>query len=134
GDDGDGEVGLLDAVGELKDDAERHAAGERRQRVYPEHRPPGVQQHGDAEGDREEHDFAGDEYDQVLALGPRDRVAADAAHRDVVEVVEEVPLDGEETVQDPKVDALEAVEPVALLMRPEAAEEPDIDVVVLAFD
>ena len=41
-------------------------------------------------------------------------MVADAPHRDAVEIVVEVPLDGQEAVEDPEVDALKAMEPVSL--------------------
>src|SRR5207237_755292 len=73
------------------------------------------------------------EGEGVPARG-RQLVLADAADGNIVKVIEEVPLEGEETVEQPEVDALRAVEPQPRLVRREPGEEADVDVVVVAFD
>src|SRR5579872_2672048 len=51
-----------------------------------------------------------------------------------MEIVNQVPLDGEKAVKQPHIDALKAVEPEPALLRGESAEVSDVDVVIMAID
>ena len=94
-----GERCLLHTVSELKHYAQHNSADECSNRVNGEYRPPRVQQHRDAEGEREKHDLAADEDEQVVASGPRHFMGADATSGNVVKIVKEVPFDREKSVQ-----------------------------------
>ena len=43
-------------------------------------------------------------------------MAADAAGDQVVEVIDQMPFDGNEAVQDPKINPLEPMKPISLLL------------------
>src|SRR5436309_186573 len=131
---GHGKLSFLDTVRQLKDDAQHNAAHEGGNRINQQHRPDGMQQHRDRERQGEEHDLAADENQQVFSLGPRDLVSADATGGEVVKVVNKVPLDGQESVQQPEVNALNAMKPISFLLRREPAKKSDVDVVVVAVD
>jgi hypothetical protein len=96
--DGDWEIGLFDAVSELEYDAEDYAGDEGCEGVDAEDGPPVVEEHGDAEGHGEEDDLSADEHEEVFAFGAGDFVAADVSGGDLLEVVNEVPFDGEKSV------------------------------------
>ena len=132
--DGDGELGFFDTVSELEDDAEDYAADESGEGVDGQDGPPAMEEHGDAEGHGEEDDLAGDEHEEVFALGAGDFVAADVAGGNLLKIVHQMPFDGEESVQKPEIDALHAMEPVAPLLGRQPAEEAEVDVVILPVD
>src|SRR5690349_9507078 len=93
-----------------------------------------MKQHGHDERQRKEAYLSADEQQQIFPLRPRDLSIPDARNRNVVKVVVEMPLDRDQSVQRPHVDALQPMEFEARLMRREPAEKADVDVVVKACD
>src|SRR2546423_915318 len=72
--------------------------------------------------------------DQAITTGGRVLVPADPARGDVAKIVEEMPFDGEKSVEHPEINSLEAMETEPLLLRRKPPEESNIDVVVMAID
>lgn len=103
-------------MGKLEDYAEGDSADEGGQGVDAYNGPEGVEEHGDHKGDAEENDFASDEDGEVFAFGAGNFVAPDFAYGHVLEIIVEVPFDGEEAIKHPEIDALEAVKAQAFLM------------------
>ena len=103
-------------------------------RIDAQHGPPRMQQHWHHERHREEDDLPRNEHEEILAAWARDLVVADAPAAETEEVIEEMPLECEKTVEEPQVDTLSAMEPESLLVRREAGEETDVDVVVVPID
>ena len=65
---------------------------------------------GERERPAEEHELAAQEDRKVGAPRPLELLPADAARGQEAEVLEELPLDGEEAVERPEVEMLEAME------------------------
>jgi hypothetical protein len=60
-----------------------------------------VEQQWDSEGQREEDRLAGDEDHQLPSRGPRESVAANPACDELPEVIDQLPLDGQEPIERP---------------------------------
>ncbi len=131
---GEGVGGIIDDVGELEDGGHDQAGDAHGDEVPGEDGERAVEEAGEADGEGHEDDFAEDEGDEVKTFGAVDRVIADAGANDVAEVIDEVPFDGDDGVEEPEVDVLPAVEPVAALFRGEAGEGTEFDVVIVADD
>ena len=71
-----------------------------------------------------EQRLSGQRAEQREAARRRELLAADAAGGELAEVVHEPPLEREEAVQQPHVQVLEAVVPVARLPRREPQQRP----------
>ncbi len=87
-----------------------------------------------AEGERKEHQLADDEDRQILATRPRKVTLADGAGDDVMEVVMQMPAHRCEPIQQPHVEVLPAMVPIALLHRRKPCQHTQADVAVVAVD
>ena len=88
----------------------------------------------DAERQRHEAGLAHPEGDLIPSPRPRDGRVGDAGADHRAKVVGELPLHRQQRIQRPDVEVLEAVEPVALVVRRHARERAHVDVVVRARD
>lgn len=96
--------------------------------------PHRVELEGDDERPGDEEQLAGDEGDELEAARAGEALLADAPGDDVTKVVDEVPLDGEQRVEEPRVDVLVAVPGVARLVGREPHEGLNVDVDVEAHE
>ena len=61
-------------------------------------------------------------------------MSGDLARGHVPEVVVNLPLGRQKTVQEPQVEVLESVKAQVLLVRGQSAEKSDVDVIIVAGD
>ncbi len=125
---------LFHAMCDLKHHTQGHTRHQPGDPVVEQDDPDGVEQQRNPEGHREEGRFAGDEDHQLPALRARDRLVADATADELSEIVEKLPLDGQQSVEGPEVEVLPPVIRETPLMRSQPGEETEIDVGVMARD
>jgi hypothetical protein len=82
----------------------------------------------------EEDRFAGNEDHQLPALRARKSLGADPAADELSEIINKLPLDGEQSVERPEVKVLPPMIRKPLLMRGQPAEDAEIHVSVMARD
>src|SRR5579863_1647151 len=90
-----------------------------------------MKEHRDHQRPGDEQHLAAYEDGQVPAFGPGDAMLPNSTGRHVGEVVVEMPLDGQQSVQNPEIKPLSAMKPISMLFWRESSEDADVDVIVL---
>ena len=129
-----GELGLFDAVGHLKDHAEQEAHDDPAEDVAAENDGQPMELQRNPEGQREEDNLAGHEDHELPASGARHAVEIDAAPDDLAEVVQALPLDRQKPIERPQVQVLPSMKREPLLVRRQPREGGEVDVGIMASD
>src|SRR6266508_1393586 len=125
---------LFQAVCHLEHHTQCHTRHQPGDHVVKEDDPDGVEQQRDPESHAEEDHFAGNEDYQLPTRGARERLVTDPAADELAEIINKLPLDGQQPVERPEVEMLPPVIPPPLLMRRQPGEEAEVDVGVMAGD
>ena len=111
-----GELGLFNAMSELKYNADNHARKTGYQNVKHEHYPKGMDQQRQAKSQRQEQHFTGDKPDEFPLFRPGHARGSDPAKKHVAEIIVQMPLDDIESVERPQIEMLPAMRSESLLM------------------
>ena len=125
---------LFHAVRHLEHHTQCHTRHQSGDHVVKEDDPDGVKQQRDPESHAEEDHFAGNEDDQLPTRGARERLVTDPAADEFAEIINQLPLDGQQPIERPEVEMLPTVIPPPLLMRRQPAEQAEVDVGVMTGD
>jgi len=125
--------GRGNAVSYLKHKAQGETQSQNREPVKNGYRQRGMDQHGEHHAPDEEEDLAPGEDDQLGAPGPSHAKSTDPAQEQHRIVVEPLPLESNQRIQEPEVDVLKAVGETHPLSRREASQGAQIYVVVDAY-
>src|ERR1700681_427266 len=127
-------AGLLIGVSQLKNDAQAQPLDHRDETIDEYDLPQRVKKEGDCERCGKERELAPQEQSEVAAAGPRERVVADASPKNGREVIVELPLGQDKTIEDPHVEVLEALVRKMRLVARHPAKGTEADAVVQSFD
>ncbi len=124
----------IDDVGELKDDAHDDALNVSDCQVNGNNQPHGINERRHDKGKGEEKRLAKKEDKRLEPLGPGNCVVAYLALRVTDEIIQQLPLYGDESIEKPEVNVLKPVKPVAGMFRAETAKNAKLDIVIMTRD
>ncbi len=110
------EVGLFNAMSQLKDNANDHSGKTGYQNVEQEHHPEGMDQKRQAKSQCEEQRFTADKSDKFPPFRPRHACESDPAKDHISEIIVEIPLDDIQSVEWPQIEMLPAMKFESSLM------------------
>ena len=110
------ELGLFNAMRQLKHNADNHARKRDCQNVEQEHHPEGMDQKRQSKGQCEEQCFAADKPGEFQPFRPRHAGGSDSTKDHVAEIIVEMPLDNVQSVERPQIEMLPAMKSESLLM------------------
>ena len=124
----------FDAVSDLEHNAECNALEEGDPEVRDKNVPRWMEHHRDHEREDQEDQLPAEEYSQIPAFGSRNRMNADATSEVIAEVIIKLPLDRDESIQEPQVQMLNPMDLQTRLMRRQSSQHAEFDIVVMACD
>ena len=110
------ELGLFNAMGKLKDNADNDARKTDYQNVEEEHHPDGMDQKRQAKSQCEEQRFAADKPEEFPPFRSGHSCASDSTKDYVTKIIVEMPLNDVQSVERPQIEMLPAMKSESLLM------------------
>src|SRR5678815_21860 len=110
------ELGLFNAMGKLKHNADNHARQSDYQNVKQEHYPEGMNHQRQSKSQCHQQRFAADKPDEFPPFRPGHSRGPDPAKDHVTEIVVQMPLDDVQSVERPQIEMLPAMKSESLLM------------------
>jgi len=128
------EISFFEAMGHLKHDGKDDTFDEAGEDVEGQNQIPRVKVQRKKKGKERKDKLSSEQMKEIPSFRSWDGVAADLPLGEVVIIIEEMPLDHEQTVEKPEIEVLVAVESVVSLVRGESPERADFEIGIVVVD